>query len=234
MAVREADKLIISAARDILKPMGLFQKGRSRIWIDDNGWFLTVVEFQPSAWSKGAYLNVGISFLWEQGHGLSEALPYNIGGRELNHIEYTGNDEIFSQQMLEMAQHAGNLVQQYRNRFASFPTVLSEMERYHDPNSSLKVVELWNRGMFYYLFVDEKSGDEQMKELLLCAKKEREYRSGGKALARDWVVERIQLTEELLSSQAKKQSVLSSIIEKRQRLRGKSSFKRLPVTSVFL
>lgn len=162
MAVREVDKLIIRAARSILKPMGLFQKGTSRIWIDDNSWFLTVVEFQPSSWSQGAYLNVGISFLWEQGHGLSKALPYNIGGRELEHIEYTGNDETFSRQMLEMAQRAGNLVQQYCSRFAALPSAQSEMEHCNDANLPAKVVELWNHGMFHYLCGNEKSGYKRL------------------------------------------------------------------------
>src|SRR5256885_11111558 len=58
----EADphsKLITAAAREILRPLGLFQKGRSRVWLDDQGWWLGVVEFQPSDWSKGSYLNVG-------------------------------------------------------------------------------------------------------------------------------------------------------------------------------
>lgn len=232
MAVREADKLIIRAARDVLKPMGLFQKGTSRIWIDDNGWFLILVEFQPSSWSQGAYLNVAISFLWEQGRGFLESLSYNIGGRELEHIEYTGNDEIFFQQILEMAQYAGNLVQQYRNGFATPSSARSEMEQYHDAYSSLKVSELWNRGMFCYLYDDEKSGDEQMRKLLLCAKDERVYQSKGKTLTRDWVVERIRLTKELLSNKEKKQYVISTITQKRQRLRGKSSFKKLPVIPV--
>lgn len=234
MAARTADKLIMRAARDILKPMGLFQKGTSRIWIDDNGWFLIVVEFQPSAWSQGAYLNVAISFLWEQGPGFSEALSYNIGGREQEHVEYAGDDETFSQQMQEMAQQAARLVRAYRGRFATFPYAQGEVGPYHDANSSLKVGELWNLGMFCYLYDDEKAGDERMRELLICAEEEREYQSGGKILTRDWVLERIQLTEELLSSNAKKQAVLSSIIAKRQRLREKSSFKRLPVMPVFL
>lgn len=232
MAVSESDKLIIRAAQAILKPMGLFQKGTSRIWIDDNGWFLILVEFQPSSWSQGAYLNVVISFLWEQGRGFSESLSYNIGGRELEHIEYMGNGEMFFQQMLEMAQYAGNLVQQYRNSFASYQFARSEMEHYHDTYSSSKVGELWNRGMFYYLYDDEKSGNEKMKELLICAEEEREYQSRGKTITRDWVVERIRLTEELLSNIAKKQYVISTITEKRQRLHAKSSYKRLPVMPV--
>lgn len=106
MALSTADKLIAKAAREILKPLGVFQKGSSRIWIDDNGWFLTVIEFQPSSWSKGAYLNVAISFLWEQGEGFKEVLPFNIGGRELSHKEYEGDDENFYDQMLKMTQYA--------------------------------------------------------------------------------------------------------------------------------
>lgn len=44
--------------------MGLSQKGRSRIWLDDQRWWLCVVEFQPSSWSRGSYLNVGCMWLW--------------------------------------------------------------------------------------------------------------------------------------------------------------------------
>ena len=40
-------KLITSAARDVLRPLGLRRRGRSRVWLDDRGWWLGVVEFQP-------------------------------------------------------------------------------------------------------------------------------------------------------------------------------------------
>ena len=52
--------LITSAAARILRPFGLTQKGRSHTWIADQGWWLIVVEFQPS----GTYLNVGCMWLW--------------------------------------------------------------------------------------------------------------------------------------------------------------------------
>lgn len=58
-------RLLTTAARKILRPLGLSQKGRSRLWTDDHGWWLIVVEFQPSGWSKGSYLNVGAMWLWE-------------------------------------------------------------------------------------------------------------------------------------------------------------------------
>jgi hypothetical protein len=58
------NRVLTLAAREGLRPLGLTQKGRSRLWFDDHGWWLILVEFQPSAWSKGSYLNVGFQHLW--------------------------------------------------------------------------------------------------------------------------------------------------------------------------
>jgi len=55
-------KIIADAAKRNLAPIGLTRKGRSRVWLDDRGWYVTVVEFQPSGFSKGSYLNVGRSY----------------------------------------------------------------------------------------------------------------------------------------------------------------------------
>ena len=58
--------LIAAGARRHLGPLGLTRKGRSRHWIDDHGWWLVNVEFQPSGFGKGSYLNVGAQFLWRR------------------------------------------------------------------------------------------------------------------------------------------------------------------------
>jgi len=55
---------IAKAARAALGSIGCVRRGRSRTWLDDRGWWVGVIEFQPSSWSKGSYLNVGASFLW--------------------------------------------------------------------------------------------------------------------------------------------------------------------------
>jgi len=60
------DKLIHGAAKRALEPIGLRRKGRSRTWIGDHAWWLVVVEFQPSGWDKGSYLNVGYWHLWPE------------------------------------------------------------------------------------------------------------------------------------------------------------------------
>lgn len=58
------DKLIANAAKTALQPLGLRRKAQSRLWIGDRGWWLAVVEFQPSGFEKGSYLNVAAHWLW--------------------------------------------------------------------------------------------------------------------------------------------------------------------------
>lgn len=58
-------KIIKQVCKEVLIPLGVFQKGTSRLYIDDNGYFFTIIEFQPSSWNKGTYLNIGLTFLWD-------------------------------------------------------------------------------------------------------------------------------------------------------------------------
>ena len=57
-------KIIKQVCKEILIPLGVFQKGTSRLYLDDNDYFFTVIEFQPSNWDRGTYLNIGLTFLW--------------------------------------------------------------------------------------------------------------------------------------------------------------------------
>ncbi|MDR2926132.1 MAG: hypothetical protein LBU76_09355 [Azoarcus sp.] len=229
MATGTADKLIAKAAREILKPTGLFQVGTSRTWIDDNGWFLTVVEFQPSSWSKGAYLNVAVSFLWYQGKGFEEVLPYNIGGRELGYIEYNDNEEMFYKKIYEMAQYANKKVEEYRKYSDSSIRLCNFI------NSPLKVIEAWDKGMLYYFNADENKGDEQMKLLLKYAENEHKYEFDGKMHTRDGIVEFISAAEQLLLKEQNEKHlyVIKTMTEKRQRLRNKAKYKKLEIDSVY-
>lgn len=70
-------RLITAATRTHLRPLGCVQKGRSRVWLDDQGWWVGMVEFQPSSWSKGSYLNVGACFLWNE----KDFLSFDAGHR---------------------------------------------------------------------------------------------------------------------------------------------------------
>lgn len=83
------DRIVADAAKAALGPLGFKRKGRSRTWLADHGWWLTVVEFQPSAWSKGSYLNVAAHWLWSE----IGTLSFDFGGRIAEHVEYLTDDQ---------------------------------------------------------------------------------------------------------------------------------------------
>lgn len=104
------NKIITKAAREVLKPQGLFQRGTSRVWIDDNGWFLIMVEFQPSSWDKGTFLNVGINFLWKR----EDYMSFNYGYRESKFVKFDGDETVFYSEMVKLAELALERVEEYR------------------------------------------------------------------------------------------------------------------------
>ena len=109
------NKIINVAARKELKPLGLKRKGSSRIWIDDHGWWLIQVEFQPVSFGKGSYLNVGIGWLLiEKGY-----VSFDIGYRiDTPFIEYK-TDEQFEPEIEKLAKRAAVEVSKLRHDFES-------------------------------------------------------------------------------------------------------------------
>ncbi len=65
-SVNEHGRLIAAAARAALAPLGCKRKGQSRLWHSDQRFWVLSVEFEPSGWSKGSYLKVGVSWLWRK------------------------------------------------------------------------------------------------------------------------------------------------------------------------
>lgn len=121
MAMEPHTKIINAVAKRILAPQGFFQRGRSRTWLQDNGWFLTLVEFQPSAYSKGTYLNVAMNFLWgkplpERMHVLSLDYGRRVRPPDVpeQFISYNGDDVLFAQQVEMMANAAVRFAADYK------------------------------------------------------------------------------------------------------------------------
>jgi hypothetical protein len=88
-------KLINAAARERLRPLGLVQEGRSRTWLDDQAWWLGIVEFQPSGWTRGSYLNVGVNWLWNVKDWHSFDFVYRVDepGRGQMFFEYERDEQ---------------------------------------------------------------------------------------------------------------------------------------------
>lgn len=107
------NKIIKRKCKEIF-PEDVFQKGKSRIYLDDNGYYLTLVEFQPYSLKKGVFLNVGLYFLFNKEENLSYNFSY---GNEIRvgkkFIEFI--DEIqFEHDVVDYIEQAKEYVLKYR------------------------------------------------------------------------------------------------------------------------
>lgn len=112
----EHAKIIAAAAKAALAPIGCIRKGKSRVWYSDQRYWLIAVEFQPSGWSKGSYLNIFVAWLWKATYG------YGIAYRPADFARFE-NAEQFALEIVEMAQVAAREVQRQRERFNSFDKI---------------------------------------------------------------------------------------------------------------
>lgn len=121
------NRLIAEAANNILAPLGFRRKGRSRTWLRDHGWWVTVVEFQPSAWAKGSGLNVSAHWLWiDQAH-----LSFDYFECWETFVEYA-SDAQFRPVAAHLAQSAAQEANRLRQIFTSIEAaaaVLAAKER---------------------------------------------------------------------------------------------------------
>ncbi|SEJ93914.1 hypothetical protein SAMN05518849_11992 [Sphingobium sp. AP50] len=108
------EKLIANAAKAILRPLGFQRKGQSRLWFFDHSWWLAVVEFQPSSWSKGSYLNVAAHWLWMD----IGTISFDFGGRLEGFAEYA-SDEQFAVVAAGLANSAAEEAQRLATMFSS-------------------------------------------------------------------------------------------------------------------
>jgi hypothetical protein len=108
-------KLLTQAAREVLRPLGLVQRGRSRSWIDDHGWWLCLVDFDSSSFAKGSYVNVAAMWLWDDE---DVSFHYDVGGRvdDVGFVEFD-TPEQFAAAARRLAEVAARAVTAYRKLF---------------------------------------------------------------------------------------------------------------------
>jgi hypothetical protein len=110
----EHSKIITKIAKQKLKPLGIVQKGQSRTWIDDKGWYSTIIEFQPSSWARGAYLNIGANFHWHK----QDYFSFDFCYRQQSFIEYNSDDQ-FTKEMGKFCELIVEKVIEIRERFST-------------------------------------------------------------------------------------------------------------------
>ncbi|WP_299392896.1 hypothetical protein [Pelagibius sp.] len=105
-------KIINAVARAKLRPLGIQQKGRSRVWYDDRRWHGILIEFQPSGFSKMSSLNVAVAWFWYP----KEHWSFDWGKREPGWAEFDGDEAQFQRDFEVLADAATEAVNYYRAR----------------------------------------------------------------------------------------------------------------------
>jgi hypothetical protein len=123
-ATVDHNQLIARAAKAALAPLGCMQKGRSRIWFSDHGWWLAVIEFQPTSWGKGSYLNAAAMWLWNA----KDHWSFDEGGRVEAFHDFR-NEEPFSKAAQHLAASATAEVASLRGKFPSIEAVAAHLEK---------------------------------------------------------------------------------------------------------
>lgn len=118
----EHGRLIAAAAKAALAPLGCVRKGQSRVWYSDQRFWAISIEFQPSGWSKGSYLNVGAGWLWYA----KPSISFDAGYRIADFVPFESAEQ-FRPLMVAMAQRAAQEVLAIRERFKSLGDIQAHL-----------------------------------------------------------------------------------------------------------
>lgn len=122
----EHSRLITAAAKAALKPIGCFRRGQSRVWLSDERYWTMMVEFQPSGYSRGSYLNVGASWLWSEVQ--RSVLSFDFGDRvhDAGFVPFE-SEEQFRPLIENMARRAAQEVHALRKKFRSIAAICGHL-----------------------------------------------------------------------------------------------------------
>jgi hypothetical protein len=121
--IMDHNKIVSNIAKEVLSPLGMKRQGK-RLWYDDHGWFAIIAEFQPSAWDKGSFLNVGISFMFYEHHHWT----FDHGYREEDFVS-AKSEEQFAESIRMIAESASRSVRRYRDLASDLSALRSEMSK---------------------------------------------------------------------------------------------------------
>lgn len=148
------NKIIKRNCKEVF-PADVFQKGNSRVYLDDNGYYFTMIEFQPYSLKKGTFLNIGLSFLFDNASYLSFSYAYNNDvrvGRDF--IEFK-NEQQFENDIQEYIERANQYILDYR-KFQDIDYAKNYMLKELDDSN-------WNpyiKSMFCFLAEDRVNGEK--------------------------------------------------------------------------
>lgn len=159
MALPEHSKLINKVAKNIFTPKGLSRKGQSRMWLDDQGWFTTVIEFQPFTNRMGTCLNIGVNFHWYY----NDYWSFDIGYRESDFLDFF-NEQQFVPNLEKLTKLALAKTLNYRELLKNLESAKATI--LHHNFSSEDLWGSYHKGIICGLHGDMKSLNQYFDKLL--------------------------------------------------------------------
>ena len=227
--MRQHDKLINAAAKKVLSPHGLFRKGTSRTWVDDNGYFVIFVSFGSSNWSQSARLGVGIDFLWKyDSGGPGTGFSYSYGNSSIeDFFEYDWNDAVFQTEMERYSEIGLQKVIEYRNfRDMGYAKRCLTQQVFNTPESR-RFWENYHLAMLCFLKGDYEDGKTSFGSFLTALKNS--FYIDGCYI--DWHEKLYQyclgsIVPNITSRENAQQMVLDRVKQQRDFLNSRSSFRK--------
>lgn len=171
------NKLLKKIAKKRLKPYGIFQQGQSRTFLYDKGWFTIVIEFQPSSFSKGTYLNVNVDFNFYP----RNYFAYSYGNRESGFEEFN-SEEQFTKLVNDLCDLTIKRVRELELKFMDFSTALKTIKKEKGDST-------WDLYEISVLNILNGNSEKALKQLRKVSKEKCEY---------DWEIERKKVTDDLI------------------------------------
>ncbi len=204
-------RLINSAAKTTLRPLGFQQKGRSRVWFADRGYWALIVEFQPSGFGKGSYLNIAASWLWS---------PYewrfDYMHRAGQFIRFESEDQ-FQTEVEGLAKLAASEAKNLDEKFGSLNKIAAHLnDEARDSRKRLNPWTLYHAAIVHGLIGDRKFSAAAFADLL------------AQKAANDWH-RAIQSESGTLMRQLEDQTVFDAAIRAKV-ARTRSALKLLPLS----
>jgi hypothetical protein len=158
----EHSQLINAAAKAVLQPLGFRQKGRSRVWFADRGFWALVVEFQPSGFGKGSYLNIAATWFW---HPDSD-WGFNYMRRASGLVPFETSEQ-FQPKDERLAKLAAAETAQLDKKFISLDRIADHLkEEVNDPRLSQNPWTLYHGAIVTALTGDDKFSLNCFSELI--------------------------------------------------------------------
>jgi len=108
------NKIIATAAKVELAPLGFRRLGRSRLWLIDHGSWLNIVGFRPSQWSVAVDLDNAAHWVWA-GAGFMSLDYFDRG----SHTRFESEDQ-FAAAVARIAKEGASKALELERKFSSF------------------------------------------------------------------------------------------------------------------